>query len=161
MPLLRGVSGVARPGRLMCLMGATGAGKTTLMDVLAGRKTQGKEQGTITINGSELSKRKRATVIAYCEQTDEHMPTAKVEEVLAFNAQLRLAAELACDDEVVTQLVEELLEILELQSARHRAAGTLSAGESKRLSVGVELAANPSILFLDEPTTGLDARSAS
>lgn len=159
--LLRGVSGVARPRRMICLMGASGAGKTTLMDVLAGRKTQGRESGDVLINGRPMSKEQRASLIAYCEQTDEHMPSITVEESLEFSAQLRLDADMATDSHTRSSFVREIMRLLELDSIKGRPAGSLAVGEAKRLTIGCELAANPSLLFLDEPTTGLDARSAA
>lgn len=141
-------------------MGASGAGKTTLLDVLAGRKTIGNVSGSIMLNGRITSNQERASLIAYCEQKDEHMPTYSVEESLDFSAKLRLDADMANDTEGRTAFIREIMELLELDSIRERPAGSLAVGEAKRLSIGCELAANPSLLFLDEPTTGLDARSA-
>jgi len=84
-----------------------------------------------------------------------------VEEVLEFNARMRLEASLANNDALRSAYVDELVVLLELDPIRRRAAGNLSSGEAKRLSIGVALVSNPSILFLDEPTTGLDARSTA
>jgi len=160
LPILRGISGIARPRRLMCLVGASGAGKSTLLDVLAGRKTQGEETGRIELNGRSTCKTERAAQIAYCEQTDEHLPTMTVEESLDFSARLRLDAEISNDQDERKAFVLEIMKLLELDSIRRRPAGSLSVGEAKRLTIGCELVSNPSVLFLDEPTTGLDARSA-
>lgn len=88
--LLKGVSGVFRPGVLTALMGVSGAGKTTLMDVLAGRKTGGYIEGNITISGYPKKQETFARVSGYCEQNDIHSPCVTVYESLLFSAWLRL-----------------------------------------------------------------------
>ncbi|XP_074364937.1 pleiotropic drug resistance protein 1-like [Apium graveolens] len=80
--LLKGVSGAFRPGVLTALMGISGAGKTTLMDVLAGRKTGGYVEGTITISGYPKNQESFARIAGYCEQTDIHSPHVTVYESL-------------------------------------------------------------------------------
>ena len=99
-----------------------------------------------------------APVPAYAEQEDEHFPRSTVAEALAFSNNLRCGA-VAVGTRAT--FVDALLELLELGPLRERAVGSLSRGELKRVTVGVELASNPSVLFLDEPTTGLDAREAA
>jgi ABC-type multidrug transport system ATPase subunit len=91
--LLKGVSGAFRPGVLTALMGVSGAGKTTLMDVLAGRKTCGYIQGSITISGYPKKQETFARISGYCEQTDIHSPHVTVYESLLYSAWLRLAPE--------------------------------------------------------------------
>ncbi|WRX34811.1 ABC transporter-like [Theobroma cacao] len=88
--LLKGVSGAFRPGVLTALMGVSGAGKTTLMDVLAGRKTGGYIDGSITISGYPKKQETFARISGYCEQTDVHSPYVTVYESLLFSAWLRL-----------------------------------------------------------------------
>lgn len=88
--LLKGVSGSFRPGVLTALMGVTGAGKTTLMDVLAGRKTGGYSEGSITISGYPKKQETFARISGYCEQTDIHSPHVTVYESLLYSAWLRL-----------------------------------------------------------------------
>jgi ABC-type multidrug transport system ATPase subunit len=68
------VSGAFRPGVLTALMGVSGAGKTTLMDVLAGRKTGGYIDGSIMISGYPKKQETFARISGYCEQTDIHSP---------------------------------------------------------------------------------------
>lgn len=88
--LLKGVSGSFRPGVLTALMGISGAGKTTLMDVLAGRKTGGYIEGTINISGYPKKQETFARISGYCEQTDIHSPHVTVYESLVYSAWLRL-----------------------------------------------------------------------
>lgn len=91
--LLKGVSGSFRPGVLTALMGVSGAGKTTLIDVLAGRKTSGYIQGSITISGYPKKQETFARISGYCEQTDIHSPHVTVYESLAYSAWLRLPSD--------------------------------------------------------------------
>ncbi|KAL3628122.1 hypothetical protein CASFOL_027168 [Castilleja foliolosa] len=91
--LLKGISGAFRPGVLTALMGISGAGKTTLMDVLAGRKTGGYIDGSITISGYPKKQETFARIAGYCEQTDIHSPHVTVYESLQFSAWLRLPPE--------------------------------------------------------------------
>jgi ABC-type multidrug transport system ATPase subunit len=161
--LLRHVSGAFRPGVLTALMGASGAGKTTLMDVLAGRKTGGSISGEVHVNGFPKNQATFARVMGYCEQEDVHLPQATVSEALHFSATLRLPS--TVDKKTRTDFVEEVLALTELDRLRDAHIGELgvsglSVEQRKRLTIAVELVANPSIVFMDEPTTGLDARAA-
>ena len=88
--LLNGVSGAFRPGVLTALMGVSGAGKTTLMDVLAGRKTGGYITGNIKISGYPKKQETFARISGYCEQNDIHSPNVTVYESLLYSAWLRL-----------------------------------------------------------------------
>eukprot|EP00253_Pinus_taeda_P036218 PITA_36218 len=162
--LLRGVSGTFRPGVLTCLMGVSGAGKTTLMDVLAGRKTGGYIEGSITISGYPKKQETFARISGYCEQTDIHSPFVTVYESLVYSAWLRLPSEV--DTAVRKTFVDEVMDLVELNNLRQALVGLpgvngLSTEQRKRLTIAVELVANPSIIFMDEPTSGLDARAAA
>ncbi|CAA0839123.1 ABC transporter G family member 40 [Striga hermonthica] len=162
--LLKSVSGAFRPGVLTALMGVSGAGKTTLMDVLAGRKTGGYIEGTITISGYPKRQETFARISGYCEQNDIHSPCVTVYEALLFSAWLRLPSEM--DAETRKAFVENVMELVELSPLRGGLVGLpgvngLSTEQRKRLTIAVELVANPSIIFMDEPTSGLDARAAA
>jgi ABC-type multidrug transport system ATPase subunit/ABC-type multidrug transport system permease subunit len=162
--LLKGVSGSFRPGVLTALMGVSGAGKTTLMDVLAGRKTGGYIEGDITISGYPKKQETFARISGYCEQNDIHSPHVTVYESLVFSAWLRLPSEV--DAERRKMFIEEVMDLVELTSLRGALVGLpgvngLSTEQRKRLTIAVELVANPSIIFMDEPTSGLDARAAA
>jgi ABC-type multidrug transport system ATPase subunit len=92
--LLHDVSGAFRPGILTALMGVSGAGKTTLMDVLAGRKIGGYIEGSINISGYPKNQTTFARVSGYCEQNDIHSPYVTVYESLLFSAWLRLPSDI-------------------------------------------------------------------
>lgn len=95
--LLRNMTGAFRPGVLTALVGVSGAGKTTLMDVLAGRKTGGYIQGDIRISGFPKKQETFARISGYCEQTDIHSPQVTIHESLIYSAWLRLSKDI--DDE--------------------------------------------------------------
>lgn len=99
--LLREVTGAFRPGVLTALMGVSGAGKTTLMDVLAGRKTGGYIEGDIRISGFPKIQETFARVSGYCEQTDIHSPQVTVKESLLYSAFLRLPKEVSTEEKLV------------------------------------------------------------
>ncbi|GAV61270.1 ABC_tran domain-containing protein/ABC2_membrane domain-containing protein/PDR_assoc domain-containing protein [Cephalotus follicularis] len=162
--LLREVTGAFRPGVLTALMGVSGAGKTTLMDVLAGRKTGGYIEGDIRISGFPKVQETFARVSGYCEQTDIHSPQVTVKESLIYSAFLRLPKEVSNEEKMI--FVEEVMELVELDNLKDAIVGLpgitgLSTEQRKRLTIAVELVANPSIIFMDEPTSGLDARAAA
>ncbi|KAJ6793163.1 putative ABC transporter G family member 31 [Iris pallida] len=162
--LLVNVTGVFRPGVLTALVGVSGAGKTTLMDVLAGRKTGGYIEGSITISGYPKNQETFARISGYCEQTDVHSPCLTVIESLLYSAWLRLSSHV--DVETRKIFVEEVMELVELTPLSGALVGLpgidgLSTEQRKRLTIAVELVANPSIVFMDEPTSGLDARAAA
>lgn len=100
--LLRGVTGAFRSGILTALMGVSGAGKTTLMDVLAGRKTGGYIEGDIHISGYPKDQATFARISGYCEQNDIHSPQVTVRESLIFSAFLRLPNEVTYDEKMVS-----------------------------------------------------------
>ncbi|VVA26043.1 PREDICTED: pleiotropic drug resistance [Prunus dulcis] len=162
--LLQDVSGAFRPGVLTALVGVSGAGKTTLMDVLSGRKTGGYIEGSISISGYTKNQATFARVSGYCEQNDIHSPYLTIFESLLYSSWLRLASDVK--KETREMFVEEVMELVELYPLRNALVGLpgvdgLSTEQRKRLTIAVELVANPSIIFMDEPTSGLDARAAA
>ncbi|CAL0332406.1 unnamed protein product [Lupinus luteus] len=162
--LLRDVTGAFRPGVLTALMGVSGAGKTTLMDVLAGRKTGGYIEGEVRISGFPKNQETFARISGYCEQTDIHSPQVTVIESLIYSAFLRLPKEVGDDEKL--KFVAEVMDLVELNNLKDAIVGLpgvtgLSTEQRKRLTIAVELVANPSIIFMDEPTSGLDARAAA
>ncbi|KAL2493151.1 ABC transporter G family member 29 [Abeliophyllum distichum] len=162
--LLQEITGTFRPGILTALMGVSGAGKTTLMDVLAGRKTGGYIDGNIRISGFPKKQETFARISGYCEQNDIHSPQVTVKESIIYSAFLRLPKEVS--DESKMTFVKEVMELVELDTIQNAIVGLpgisgLSTEQRKRLTIAVELVANPSIIFMDEPTSGLDARAAA
>ncbi|KAI8024530.1 ABC transporter G family member 32 [Camellia lanceoleosa] len=162
--LLVNITGAFRPGVLTALVGVSGAGKTTLMDVLAGRKTGGVIEGSIDISGYPKNQETFARISGYCEQNDIHSPCLTVFESLLFSAWLRLPQDV--DLETQKAFVEEVMELVELTPLSGALVGLpgvdgLSTEQRKRLTIAIELVANPSIVFMDEPTSGLDARAAA
>ncbi|KAK8091733.1 ABC-2 type transporter-domain-containing protein [Apiospora hydei] len=159
--LLQNVSGYVKPGQLVALMGSSGAGKTTLMDVLAQRKDSGRIDGSIMVNGKPQGISFQRTT-GYCEQNDVHEPTATVFESLVFSARLRQDYSVPDADKIT--YVNQIMELLELTPLKHALVGVpgsgLSIEQRKRLTLATELVAKPSLLFLDEPTSGLDGQSA-
>ncbi|XP_056863214.1 ABC transporter G family member 42-like isoform X1 [Raphanus sativus] len=162
--LLSNVTGAFKPGVLTALMGVSGAGKTTLMDVLSGRKTRGDIEGEIQVGGYRKVQETFARVSGYCEQFDIHSPNLTIEESLEYSAWLRLPSSI--NSETKRAIVREVLETIELEDIKDSIVGLpgvsgLTTEQRKRLTIAVELVANPSIIFMDEPTTGLDARAAA
>ena len=160
--LLDDVQGWVKPGMLGALMGSSGAGKTTLMDVLAQRKTEGKIEGSILVDGRPIPISFQRSA-GYCEQLDVHEPYATVREALEFSALLRQNRDTPKDEKL--KYVDTVINLLELQDLEDSLIGRPGAGLSveqrKRVTIGVELVAKPSILiFLDEPTSGLDGQAA-
>jgi ABC-type multidrug transport system ATPase subunit/ABC-type multidrug transport system permease subunit len=160
--ILSDVSGVMRAGALTAIMGASGAGKTSLLNVLVGRSPDKSTlDGTLTYGGEFVSGPTWARLIGYVWQEDTLYPYLTVKETLRVAAKLRLAAPAQEQDEIVEAVMEEL----DLTRVKDTLVGNalrkgISGGEKKRLSVGVELLTNPPVLFADEPTSGLDAASA-
>jgi ABC-type multidrug transport system ATPase subunit len=162
--LLSNITGAFQPGVLTALVGVSGAGKTTLMDVLAGRKTGGYIEGDIRISGFPKNQKTFARISGYCEQNDIHSPQVTVRESLLFSAWLRLGSDI--DNETKKSFVEQVMDLVEMKSLEYALVGLpgitgLSTEQRKRLTIAVELVANPSIIFMDEPTSGLDARAAA
>ncbi|RMZ84249.1 hypothetical protein DV738_g493, partial [Chaetothyriales sp. CBS 135597] len=160
--LLDNVQGWVKPGMLGALMGSSGAGKTTLLDVLAQRKTEGKINGSVMVDGRPLSVSFQRSV-GYCEQFDVHEPFATVREALEFSALLRQNRNVPKADKL--RYVETVIDLLELRDLEYCLIGEPGAGLSveqrKRVTIGVELVAKPDVLiFLDEPTSGLDGQAA-
>ncbi|KAK9916362.1 hypothetical protein WJX75_001804 [Coccomyxa subellipsoidea] len=162
--LLNDCSGAFQPGILTALVGSSGAGKTTLMDVLAGRKTTGKIEGDVRVSGHPKVQETFARIMGYVEQSDIHSPNITILESLVYSARLRFGNEV--ERHVVYAFVQEVMELVELESLSQALVGKpgisgLSVEQRKRLTIAVELVANPSIIFMDEPTSGLDARAAA
>uniref|UniRef100_A0AAZ3QCP0 ABC transporter domain-containing protein n=1 Tax=Oncorhynchus tshawytscha TaxID=74940 RepID=A0AAZ3QCP0_ONCTS len=157
-------SGIMRPG-MNAIMGPTGSGKTSLLDVIAGRKDPaGLKFGQVLIDGKMVDSDLRL-ISAYVVQDDILMGTLSVRENLLFSVNLRLdPRHYSTTDK--QQRVDSIIDDLGLQDCAHTKIGTeflrgVSGGERKRCSIGMELITSPRLLFLDEPTTGLDSNTAN
>lgn len=160
--LLRNISGYARPGQLTALMGASGAGKTTLLDTISQRKSEGRVEGRMLVDGHPLDG-SFGRSCAFCLQQDVHEPNQTVREAFQFSANLRQSADISKEEKL--DYVEHIIRLLELEPIADALIGEGESGlgveERKRVTIGVELAARPSALFfLDEPTSGLDSQAA-
>eukprot|EP00121_Abeoforma_whisleri_P016567 Awhi_evm1s15198 len=157
--ILDDINGGVKSGEMIAVMGTSGAGKTTFMNILAGRTSSGKIEGNITLNGAKRGKLfKRQS--CYVEQDDVFLANLTVTETFVFNALMRLPKRLSRKEKV--DRAKEVITQLGLSSCAHTRIGSVfergvSGGERKRCAIGIELITNPKILFLDEPTSGLDA----
>ncbi len=138
------------PGELVAIIGESGSGKSTLMKALAGVNTP--SDGTITVNGEPLAN--RLTDIGYLPQDEVVHGGLTVVEALDYAARLRLPHDTSAEEYDAT--VDRALEELELVEHRDTRIAALSGGQRKRVGLAAELLSRPSLLFLDEPTTGLD-----
>lgn len=160
--ILHSVSASMCAGTLTAIIGGSGSGKTTMLNTMAERMTSGRItfQGTTTFNGVQGVRSVRA---AYVMQQDVLLPTLTVRETLQYSADLRLPPPTTEEErrKVVEEVILELglFECADTRIGNHQHKGC-SGGEKRRTSIGVQLLSNPSVLFLDEPTTGLDATSA-
>lgn len=148
-------------GSLMAIIGGSGSGKTTLLNVLANRSSSSTlfRKGDISFGGKSLNHIRNAYVI----QQDILSPNLTARETLVYATELRLPDSTTKLERL--RLVEEVILELGLKDCADTIVGDsthkgLSGGEKRRLSIGIQILSNPSLLFLDEPTTGLDAHSA-
>ena len=145
---LNGVSLTIKQGELFGLLGVNGAGKTTLIKILCGltRKTS----GTITINNFNLDKEvdKIKEIIDISPQETSVANNLTVKENLEFFANIY--------DNNDANTINEIVDIFNLNEVLNQRAKTLSGGYKRRLSIAIALISKPKILFLDEPTLGLD-----
>jgi ATP-binding cassette subfamily G (WHITE) protein 2 (SNQ2) len=156
--LLNKVNGYAKPGIMIALVGASGAGKSTLLNTLSQRQNTGVVSGEFLVDGKDLGKAfQRGT--GFCEQMDLHDGTATIREALEFSALLRQDKKTPRKEKL--DYVDKIIDLLELGGIQDALVSSLGVEQKKRLTIGVELAAKPSLLlFLDEPTSGLDSNSA-
>ncbi|OMJ68363.1 hypothetical protein SteCoe_34220 [Stentor coeruleus] len=158
--ILYNAKGVVHPGEFLAIMGPSGAGKTTLLNCLSGRyqKNLIVSSGDVFINGRPIKSLNYKAMIGFVPQDDILLECMTPRETITFSA--ALTTNLHSEDRKI--LVDRLLQELGLTSCADTLIGGhivrgISGGEKKRTSIAVELVFNPSVLFLDEPTTGLDS----
>ncbi|XP_018804492.1 PREDICTED: ATP-binding cassette sub-family G member 1 isoform X1 [Bactrocera latifrons] len=154
--ILKGISGTFSSGQLTAIMGPSGAGKSSLMNILTGLTTKG-VNGNIQFGDSPTKSRK---LCCYIMQDDHFHSWFTVEETMLLAAQLKISND-SMNMKEKKMLIEHLLDTLKLSQTKSTRAGNLSGGQKKRLSIALELIDNPAVLFLDEPTTGLDSSASS
>eukprot|EP01132_Coremiostelium_polycephalum_P008411 gene8411-10328_t len=161
--ILNNVNGICIPGQLTAIMGLSGSGKTSLLDILSGRKNVGDITGNVLVNGNTVG-RNFKRLSGYVTQEDIMIGTLTCREHLMYAAMLKLPEYMPYFKK--EQRVKQVLAELGLSDVADNRIGTpekrgISGGERRRLSIAAELIVDPSILFLDEPTSGLDSHSAS
>ncbi|CAL8331717.1 unnamed protein product [Lota lota] len=160
--ILVDLNGVMRPG-LNAILGPTGSGKSSFLDILAARKDPSGLSGEVLIDGVPQPPNFKC-LSGYVVQDDVVMGTLTVRENLRFSAALRLPSSVpqAEKEARVSHLIKELglAKVADAKVGTQMIRG-ISGGERKRTNIGMELIIDPSVLFLDEPTTGLDASTAN
>ncbi|KAJ2505251.1 hypothetical protein IWW47_002133, partial [Coemansia sp. RSA 2052] len=162
--ILSGITGEARAGEAIAIIGSSGAGKTTLLNALSGRIVGGRLSGQILFRGAKRHPGSFKRVTAYVQQDDLMHPLLTVQETLSYASKLRLPNS-QYTPERKTERVNTVIRQLRLEAARNTKIGDaatrgVSGGERKRVSIGTELLTDPRLLFLDEPTSGLDSNSS-
>lgn len=149
-------------GKLIGIMGASGAGKSTLLNIL--NSIEKPTSGSILINGINIhtEKDKIEGVIGYVSQDDLLIEELSVFENLFYNAKLCFST---LTDPQIIKIVLNLLNSLGLLEIKDLKVGSplnkkISGGQRKRLNIGLELIREPSVLFVDEPTSGLSSRDS-
>jgi len=152
--LLNDISLAIPPRKLVALLGSTGSGKSTLLDALNGLRPA--QQGKVYYNGRDYYRNLAAfsTQLGYVPQDDIVHRDLTVEHALSYAARMRLPR--GFTKAQIKERINEVLEDVEMTDRRHFLVSKLSGGQRKRLSIALELLANPSVFFLDEPTSGQD-----
>ncbi|KAH8284489.1 hypothetical protein KR044_010297 [Drosophila immigrans] len=156
--ILRDIHGEFRSHELSAIIGPSGAGKTTLLNLLAGFGSYSLT-GEILVNNYPRDMRIFRKMSRYIMQTDILDQQFTISEMMLLAANLKLGNELKLEQKL--EVIDEILGMLRLKGAQNTKTDKISGGERKRLSIALELVNNPPILFLDEPTTGLDDLSSS
>ena len=163
--ILQGIQGICHPGEVTAIMGASGAGKTTFLDILARKNKRGHVSGDFYVNGEQVSDPVYKNVVGFVDQEDTMLPTLTVHETILTSALLRLPRHMgrAAKEQRVYEVEKELgihhIRDSLIGSEEGKGRG-ISGGEKRRVGIACELVTSPSILFLDEPTSGLDAFNA-
>jgi len=166
--ILKGVSGMAETGQLLAIMGPTGCGKTSLLNVLAARVPNGSSQfghlrGDVKVNGEVRNEENFRRLSAYVLQDDVLYAHLTVRETLLLAAHFFLSAAISTEDKeaVVKSIIKELglVKVTNSLIGGEKRRG-ISGGERKRCAIGAQLIVDPAVLFLDEPTSGLDSFQA-
>ena len=161
--ILNNLNGYFSHGKLTGIIGPSGAGKTSLIEILSGQSKTGIVTGNLFLNGNPSDINIMKKISGFVFQDDIILKTMTVKEALYMSALLRLPETISNEEK--ENKVNEMISLLHLENCKDTIVGDslskgISGGERKRLSVGMEMITNPSIIFLDEPTSGLDTYSA-
>ncbi|XP_049282574.1 ATP-binding cassette sub-family G member 4-like [Anopheles funestus] len=156
--ILHKVNGKFPGSQLIAIMGPSGAGKSTLLDVLSGYRKTGVE-GAVYVNGRIRNLNSFRRMTCYITQVDRLQTLLTVLENMRIAADLKLGPEVSRHEK--ESIIEDILTVLGLYEHQFTITKRLSGGQRKRLSIALELINNPTIMFLDEPTTGLDSFSCN
>ncbi len=150
--ILQGINMEIQRGEFVGILGGSGQGKSTLLNALCGVNPA--SSGEVLISGIPLTSREQvnAAGVGFVPQDDIVHLELTVTEAITYSARLRLNLPTAQID----ALVDRVIERLSLKEHRGKRISRLSGGQRKRVSVAIELLAKPSVLFLDEPSSGLD-----
>ena len=152
--LLHDISIDIPPRTLVALVGSSGVGKTTLLNALSGLRPA--QKGEVLFNSQDYYDNLALynTQLGYVPQDDIVHLDLSVQQALYYTARMRLPGDFTHSQ--IKERVNEVLDEVEMRPRRRHLVRSLSGGERKRVSIALELLANPSIFFLDEPTAGLD-----
>ncbi|KAK1121325.1 hypothetical protein K0M31_010625 [Melipona bicolor] len=156
--ILHGINGRLPAKHLIALMGPSGAGKSTLLDILSGFRTTG-VNGNVYVNGCVRHMNSFRKCSAYITQDDRLEALLTVMENMTVAADLKLPTNISRNKKET--IIKKILTTLGLHEHANTPTGKLSGGQKKRLSIALELVNNPTVVFLDEPTTGLDSSSCT
>merc|ERR1712238_61211 len=156
--IMQGASGTMKHGTVTAIMGSSGAGKTTMLNLLSGKADR--TSGIIKINGEEREMCEFKDVIGFAPQVDTMHTNLTVEDIIIHNALMRLPVNMSKEEKL--QRVDDVLEVLEIDHVRDTIIGDarvrgISGGQLKRANIAMEMASNPKLICLDEPTSGLDS----
>ena len=148
--ILKGISGHMNPGTLTAIIGPSGCGKTTLLDILAGRKSDGSLSGSIICNDQILERKSFNRISAYVMQDDCLFPYLTVRQMLMYTAEFRINSLSGAQKQERVERVMQDLNLLAVADRKigEEAKGGLSRGQKRRITVAMELITFPSVLFL-------------
>ncbi|PVH93264.1 hypothetical protein DM02DRAFT_241565 [Periconia macrospinosa] len=160
--IIKGVSAYIRPGDFVSICGASGAGKTTMLKALSQTNVTGEVGGELLF-GNTAPAQSFKKLTGFAQQADMHDSTATVREAFEFSALLRQPNIYSRPERLA--YVDTILDLLDLKHVADALIGDENSGLGvemmKRVTIGVELAARPRLLFADEPTSGLDSEGAA